>query len=229
MRNSVDIYKRIHSDVSIPQEHIEYLSKIEFEPNVIFDIGSNALHWHREANKTWPNSKIYCFEAIPSFEDFYIEMGVDYNIGVLSDSDNRQVRFWQNEVNTGGSSYYKENSKYSRNADVTFTVENSKMYPTSKLDTIVRVKELPKPDMIKIDVQGCEVDVLKGATETLLSVKHLIVELQHVEYNIGANLIGESLPFIESLGFKLVPNETSNQYFCSNGPDADYHFIKIES
>jgi len=63
-------------------------------------------------------------------------------------------------------------------------------------------------------------------TETLKSVKHLIIELQHVEYNIGAKQIEESIPFIYSLGFELVKNDTNNKYFCGNGPDCDYHFIK---
>ena len=219
-------YHRLYNDISIPQIHIDYLKTIKYTPSVIYDIGSAVLHWHREAKSIWTNSKIYCFEAMTSLEDFYIEMGVDYNIGVLSDTDGTEVRFWQNETNFGGNSYYKENSEFSPAANDIFTKENSKVYITSKLDTIVKNKNLPLPDMLKIDVQGCEVDVLNGAKETLNSVNHLIVELQHVEYNIGANLIEESLPFIESLGFELVPNLTTNRYFCGNGPDADYHFIK---
>lgn len=42
----------------------------------------------------------------------------------------------------------------------------------------------------------------------------------------------DSIPFIESLGFKLQPVNLinvgdMNPYFCGNGPDADYHFMKI--
>jgi hypothetical protein len=75
-------------------------------------------------------------------------------------------------------------------------------------------------------VQGAELDILKGMTNTLKSVKHLIIELQHIEYNIGAKQVNESIPFIESLGFELVPTTTGNKYFHGNGPDADYHFIR---
>jgi len=72
-------------------------------------------------------------------------------------------------------------------------------------------------------VQGAELDVLKGMTETLKTVEHLIIELQHVEYNIGATLVDESISFIKNLGFDLVPYK-ENLYFCGNGPDCDYHF-----
>ena len=65
-------------------------------------------------------------------------------------------------------------------------------------------------------------------TNTLKTVKHLIVELQHVEYNIGAKQVEESIPFIESLGFELVSTGTDKKYFYNNGVDADYHFIKLK-
>ena len=86
------------------------------------------------------------------------------------------------------------------------------------LDTIVKERNLPAPDLIKIDVQGAEIDVLKGATETLKSVTDLILEAQVVEYNKGAPLRDEVISYVESIGFKLVA------FFCNNGPDGDYHF-----
>jgi hypothetical protein len=63
-------------------------------------------------------------------------------------------------------------------------------------------------------------------TNTLKTVKHLIVELQHVEYNIGAKQTNKSIPFIESLGFELVRTGTKDKFFYNNGADADFHFIK---
>jgi len=99
----------------------------------------------------------------------------------------------------------------------------STIRPTKTLDDVVKERGFPPPDFIKIDVQGCEVDILKGATETLKTVKDLVVELQHSEYNKGAPQVQESLPFIESLGFKCV-----SPMFAYNGPDADYHFKKID-
>ena len=73
---------------------------------------------------------------------------------------------------------------------------------------------------LKIDVQGCEVDILRGSTDILQHVEHLIVELQHVEYNLGAQLAHESIPIIESLGFELI----TPKFSLSSHADADYHF-----
>ena len=43
-----------------------------------------------------------------------------------------------------------------------------------KLDSLAREGKIDKVDLIKIDVEGCELDVLKGATETLARFKPVI-------------------------------------------------------
>jgi hypothetical protein len=74
--------------------------------------------------------------------------------------------------------------------------------------------------MIKMDVQGAELDVLKGAVETLKSVNHIILELQVVEYNKGAPLKDAVIEYMDSIGFDCLG------IFSNNGPDGDYHFVR---
>jgi len=228
-------YKRLHNDGDIPTQHIKYLYKIEeyfnIKPNVIFDIGSAILHWTKNAKKIWKDSRIIAFEAMEEVEDFYKDYGVEYEIGVFSDTDDKELIFYNNPIYLGGNSYYKENSKYSSAAEKIYLQEFETKRITKTIDTIIKEKNLPLPDLVKIDVQGAEIDILNGMKESLINVKHLIVELQHVQYNIGAKMLDESFPIIKSFGFELVPldliiPEEKNNYFCGNGPDCDYHFIK---
>ena len=198
------------------KDHVKYLRKLKsegLEPKVIYDIGSCVLHWTNEAKNIWSDSKYVLFDAFEPAEFLY--EGYDYHIGVLSDSA-KTVEWWQNDMMPGGNSYYREIGR----TDF-FTDGMSTIRPTKTLDDVVKERGFPPPDFIKIDVQGCEVDILKGATETLKSVKDLVVELQHTEYNKGAPQVQESLPFIESLGFRCI-----TPMFAYNGPDADYHFQK---
>lgn len=226
MNKYTEYYNRLHNDISIPQGHIDYLKTIQYTPSVVYDIGSAVLHWTKEAKKIWPNARYINFEAVKQVEDFYKEMNAEYAIGVFSDKDDNEVTFHCNPIYLGGNSYYKENEKFSPAAKDIYTKEFEETRNTITIDTAAKSFNIPPPDFVKIDVQGAELDILKGMTETLKTVKHLIVELQHIEYNIGAKQVDESIPFIESLGFELVPSETSNKYFHGNGPDADYHFIK---
>jgi hypothetical protein len=83
------------------------------------------------------------------------------------------------------------------------------------------MREFPLPDLVKIDVQGSEQDVIQGGIKTLANANHLIVEMQKVEYNKGAPLVSETLPWIESRGWKCVA-----PLFADNGADGDYGFVR---
>jgi hypothetical protein len=150
-------------------------------------------------------------------EFLYSKLKYEYNLGVLSDRE-KELIFYQSSVSPGGNSYYKEDSWATQ---IHYGDESKRYVKTQTVDNVVKNKGFAHADLIKIDVQGCEIDILKGMQETLKYCQHLIVELQHDQYNIGAPLNTESVPFIESLGFKLV-----TPLFHNNGPDGDYHFIK---
>lgn len=61
--------------------------------------------------------------------------------------------------------------------------------PLGRLDTIIRESNLPQPGLIKIDVEGAEVDVLVGATETLMSSRPiLLIELHHTNEAVAQKL-----------------------------------------
>ena len=206
---------------SIPHNHINYLKDLKtqgFEPKVIYDIGSCVLHWTKEANQLWPNATFILFDAFSPAEFLYKEHGYDYYIGVLSDEDDKIIKFYQNDYLPGGNSYYRE-----------IGCENGKYFPqdqyiekiTKKLDTIVKERGFPLPDFVKIDVQGAEVDIIKGGVNTLKNASRMIVELQHTEYNEGALTNDVSLPLIENLlNFKCNAPLLQN-----NGHDGDYGFI----
>lgn len=228
MSDQLDYYRRLHNDISIPQGHIDYLKTIQYTPSIVYDIGSAVLHWTKEAKINWPNARYINFDAVKQVEEFYKEMNAEYAIGVFSNENNNEVIFYNNPTYLGGNSYYKENEKYSPLAKDIYSKEFEELRHTITIDSAVETFNFPPPDFVKIDVQGAELDILSGMTNTLKTVKHLIIELQHIEYNIGAKQVDESIPFIESLGFELVPTGTDEKYFYNNGADADYHFIKLK-
>lgn len=208
----------------LPLAHTNYLKKLAsngLNPEVIYDIGACVLHWTNEARLVWPNAKFYAFEAMKSCEFLYKELGIEYSIGLLSDQDNKEIVFYQNEENPGGNSYYKENSNINPNADLFFNESHKTPMVSSKLDSVVEKNNFQQPTLLKLDLQGAELDVLRGATNVLKSVTDIILETQIVEYNKGAPLRDEVIEYMTSIGFELV------EFFCNNGPDGDYHFTKI--
>ena len=222
----IDIKARLRdlgSQRLLPVDHANYLVKLKdsgFEPKIIFDIGACVLHWTNEAQRIWTDAEYIAFEAMDSCEFLYQERGLQYHMGLLSNESGKEVDFYQNDYHPGGNSYYIENEEVNPQAPQYFNESHRKKLCTITLDALVHLKQFPPPDLIKMDVQGAELDILKGAQETIKTAKHIILELQVVEYNKGAPLKDTVIEYMDLIGYDCLG------LFSNNGPDGDYHFIR---
>jgi len=195
----------------LPKEHAGYLKTMNIEPKVIYDIGACVQHWTRKAKEVWPDATYYLLDAAQSVQQFIRDE--NHAIAVLSDVDGRLVDFYEDSNNPGGNSYYKETTG-------AFNDSHKTKRMTMTLDTIVQQNGWKKPDLIKIDVQGAEVDVLLGAKETISECKDIILEAQHVDYNEGAPKFEQVKQYLESIGFELKAEIIKHEV------DGDYHFTR---
>jgi FkbM family methyltransferase len=182
------------------------------EPGVVYDIGACVGQWTKLARTAWPSSKYVLFEAYEPAA--FLFSGEERFVGVLGSRDNEIVKFYQSEEAITGNSYYKE-----RNDEI-FPEGSYVERATRSLDSVVESYGFPAPDLIKIDVQGSELDILRGAAKTLESAKALVVEMQGIHYNEGAPLVTETKPIIESMGWKFFGK------YDDDGNDADYVFVR---
>jgi FkbM family methyltransferase len=195
----------------LPPVHAEYLKKMNVNPKVIYDIGACVMHWTRKAKDAWPDAKYYLFDAAESVQPFL--KNYDHAISVLSDVDGKIVDFYEDVNNPGGNSYYLETTG-------AFNETHRTKRITITLDTLIEQNGWELPELIKIDVQGAEVDILKGAQKSLSNCKDIILEAQHVNYNDGAPKFDEVKEYLESIDFELVKT------IVKHDVDADYHFSK---
>ena len=59
-------------------------------------------------------------------------------------------------------------------------------------------------DLIKMDVQGSELDIIKGALPIVKNTDFLLLELQLAEYNKGAPRIEEVISFLKNINFAFI-------------------------
>jgi FkbM family methyltransferase len=218
-------FRNLSKHELLPNTHFSYLKKISQEgvqPKVIYDIGACVLHWTNPAKLVWPNAQYVVFEAMNELEFLYQESGLPYVAGaLLYKEDDVEIDFYQNLENPGGNSMYRENPALSPAASYLYSDNHRVVKKGMRLDTLVKMFNFPQPDLIKIDVQGAELDVLFGATEALKNCKDIILELQTEEYNIGSPKFDEVKAYLESIGFELVQGP-----FSSTQYDGDYHFSR---
>jgi FkbM family methyltransferase len=83
------------------------------------------------------------------------------------------------------------------------------------LDEVLANRQIPHPALLKVDVQGFELPVLRGAEQTLRSLDQILVEASFIELYEGQALFPEVSHHLEERGFRLVSGRIST--FDSSG------------
>lgn len=178
-----------------------------FRPATIIDVGAFEGNWSRMTRRVFPDAELLMVEPQPAKQAILQTVAAELSRArlvqaPLSDKAGQQVPFYVMET---GSSLLPENSN----------VERSVLQVTTR--TLDEVAEgLPGPMFLKIDVQGNEIAVLKGAAATLEKCELIQLEVALLPYNEGAPTFLETISFMDALGF--VPLDISG-FSRPNGVD----------
>jgi FkbM family methyltransferase len=161
--------------------------------DVIYDIGAFRGEWSNFLNRTsLKNKNFYLFEANKENEKYLEKLNFKYFFGILSDA-NKEVNFYS-RVSTGDSYLVEQTNLYKENI-------KSVVKKTITLDEIVKKKNLPLPDFLKIDTQGSELDILKGSQESISKCSLIYLECPIIEYNLGAPNLNDYIKYLNSINF----------------------------
>jgi hypothetical protein len=78
------------------------------------------------------------------------------------------------------------------------------------LDSVLADRELKKPALLKVDVQGFELPVLRGAEQSLRFFDQILIEASFVELYEGQALFPDVSHCIEAHDFHLVSGNISS-------------------
>lgn len=189
-------YKRtVKEKLGVPSLHwsLQNLKKKNFNPASVLDIGAYEGYWTVDLLEVFPNAKVLMVEAQKSKMPFLEKIKVqypktDYAIALLSSSDGEDKCFCENET-------------ASHVSKLPLQGQPSSILKTQTLDSLIKVKNFPLPDFIKLDVQGHEMEVLKGAETSLQHAEVCLLEISLFDFGDGTPLLQEMLNFMDSKGF----------------------------
>lgn len=167
------------------------LAKRGFVPSTIVDVGAFQGEWSRTVREIWPNSRLVMVEPNVSGQPELVGLAKELKaelIGELLGAENDlTVPF---NVMGSGSSIMPERSGVPR------TTEQRRLRTLDSLLGSVRA-----PGLLKIDAQGYELQILKGAAQVLPSFELVLLEIAVIEVNEGAPLLDEVVSFMKERGF----------------------------
>jgi len=170
---------------------IQELCQHGFKPKKILDIGAYEGNWSRMANSVWPLAEIRMIEPnrakLPILNSFAEQIGASVSCELLGAEDGKMVEF---HLMQSGSSIMAERSSVPRETELREMDTLDSLFP-----------DVESVDLIKIDAQGYELEILKGANRLIQGVAAILLEVAIIEINEGAPILHEVLDFMKDRGF----------------------------
>ena len=168
------------------------------DPKVIYDIGANVGDWTRDMQKFFPNAHYELFEA--NIDNKNHLKNYNYHIVLLGDREANNIPFYKiiKGFNTGNSIYLEVSKAFK---DDNYKTDILEMITLNKY---IPEKNLPIPDLVKLDVQGAELDILKGMSNYIQNVKHFIIEASLHRWNKDAPMIENIIKYMYDNNFYFV-------------------------
>ena len=190
-------YKRaVKEKLGVPSLHwsLQNLKKKNFNPVTVLDIGAYEGYWTIDLLEVFPAAKVLMVEAQKSKVPFLEKIrkqypNTDFAISLLSAANDDEKYFCENET----ASHVRESP-----------VQGVPGYilKTQTLDSLIQKKNFALPDLIKLDVQGHEMEVLKGAETSLQHAAVCLLEISLFDFGDGTPLLQEMLNFMDTKGFR---------------------------
>lgn len=161
-----------------------FLSKIEVNPKIIFEVGARYGDESIKLSEIFSDSKIFSFECNPNTVVICESNLKKYsNITFINKGlgeENKKLPFYSYIIdnNDGASSFYKR-------IDYTNTQKKTGYVEIEKISNIMEQYKLTNIDLLCMDVQGYELNVLKGADKYLENINYIIIEEPKPEINLN--------------------------------------------
>jgi FkbM family methyltransferase len=191
--------------------------------NTIFDVGANTGQTTRKYRDFFPDALIYAFEPCPYiFNEFISTVYNDTRVipcnSAISDISGNSYLFLNKNSGTNSMKEININIDIDLYVNPEFVENIGKVQvPVTTLDNFVIVNNIEYIDILKMDIQGNELQALKGSLNLLRENKISIIysEIWFVQLYEKTPMFFQIYEYLFQFGFELY--DLYNKRYTSNG------------
>jgi len=217
--------KGLFSNIAANIELEDLVKDLKFQ--TVFDIGSNKGQFILLVEKLFAIDKdIYSFEPIKEILEkqkkfFSNKKNISFFNFALGEKSSKKILYIAKRKDS--SSFLKINNII-KNTD--HLVEEKREIEIKSLDEFMKNRNLTKPILVKIDVQGYELEVLKGSRNFLKQIKYIIIEVSENEIYTGQALANNIIKYLNDMNFKPIKETKAYKMPGTQLKQKDILFIK---
>lgn len=182
------------------------LKKQGINPKTILDVGANSGQFAVAAAKIWSGSKVHSFEPIQScvnqIERYAKKLGNISVHGMAIGDEEGTLKFNINQYSLSSSALPLSSVHKSAFPDA---MEKEIIeVPVNTLTKALQDIELSPPVLLKVDVQGYEAHVIRGAAQILAQIDYVLLETSFTEMYEGELVFEEIRALMTKNGFRFL-------------------------
>jgi FkbM family methyltransferase len=177
----------------------------------IIDVGCHQGAWTSKLKLIYPEAHYYLIDPNNHYEEKLSVLGTFYQEVVGQTEEKRSFNFSNLEQDSTGNSLYDENSS---------TPFTKRTITTKPLQDIVPDQTY---ELIKMDVQGAELEIIEGSLELFQKTKFVQLECPVHNNNKGAPLFEHYINYMANSNFKVFDIDTI--FFNTKLMAVDFLFV----
>lgn len=216
--------------ISKSEFKMDILSNLICKDNpVIIEIGCNDGYNTLFFFKIFKNPKIYCFEPDPrAIERFKVNIGHNPDIELFEialSNQNGEIEFFQSDGYLNEECHKRMPHGWDLSGSIKSPKEHVKIHPWITFNKKILVKSNTLDDwanknyngiidLIWMDVQGAEINVFNGGSETLKKTRFIFTEYSNRELYKGQSSLMKLMKFLKE--FRIVKRFSSDVLLSNN-------------
>jgi FkbM family methyltransferase len=179
-----------------PRGALANVRRLGIVPGTVIDVGAAYGDWSAECAAVFPDARYLVVEPLseygPFLDDSLRAIGDVQRIAAAAGAEEGDLTL-NVHADLVGTSMHRE---YEKGLEI-----EARRVPAVTIDGIVKTYDAAPPYLLKVDVQGAELDVLAGAVETLRATELVVLEVSFLEFFEGGARFDEVVAALAEAGF----------------------------